>query len=882
MIFKPKGLVGVRFFLLLWIALNPDGDRFFVGDLVGGETIPVPARSIGPANMGGRITEIALDPTNSSRWVVATASSGLWITENAGLTWTTSFDKQSTSTLGAVAINPNNPSEIWVGTGEPNPRNSVSQGDGVYVSLNSGKTWQKKGLASSRHIGRIIIDPKNPSRLFVAALGPLWNEGGQRGLFLTENSGQTWKQVLPIPADVGAVDVQMDPHDPSHIVACAYRVRRGPFAGGNPQEQFASEAGLYHSKDGGKTFQKSVHGLPLGTYGRCGIDFDRTKPGRILAVIQTGDTKIVNALDQVPSTGTPGPVETGGIFESLDGGEKWSKLNDLCPRPFYFGQIRIDPTEGKRIWVLGIPLFLTTDGGKSFRSDMGFNVHPDHHALVFDPKEPRTMLLGTDGGLYSSKDRGRSWTHHNNMVLSQFYAVDVDERTPYRVMGGLQDNGTWIGPSRTGRPEGILASDWSRLFGADGFQAKQDPFTAHIAYLESQNGGLRRHDFRAGLSIDIRPRPLEGEATLRFEWNAPLIMSRHTPNTMYFGANYVFRSEAKGANWKRISQDLTCGVPGADPQAGHNLSVLAEDGVDPKCLWAGSDDGLLHVTTDLGKTWSEVGSRLPLVTPGWIRAICPLSIGKGAALVAVDRHRLGDDRPYLFQTKDEGKSWTDLSSRLSMDGEKAGFVHVVLEHPTCPGFWFVGTENGLWCSINAGLSFVKMDSLPTVPVHGLAVSQKTKELAVGSHGRGVWILDLSFATHIQKFGVPKEFTLLEISDLDRLPMQKVTKVRPGLDFIGTNPNPGVALGLYVPKGAKGIPQITVLDSTEKAVTTILGNKTEGFQSIYWVVPNLAPLAVDPNAKSGENSRVSREKTFRVRAELDGQRIEKSFLVREKP
>ncbi len=492
------------------------------------------------------------------------------------------------------------------------------------------------------------------------------------------------------------------------------------------------------------------------------------------------------------------------------------------------------------------------------------------------------MILGTDGGLYSSKDRGRSWVHHNNMVLSQFYAVDVDERTPYRVMGGLQDNGTWIGPSRTGRPEGILATDWSRLFGADGFQAKQDPFTAHIAYLESQNGGLRRHDFRAGLSIDIRPRPSEREPALRFEWNAPLIMSKHTPNAIYFGANHVFRSEAKGANWQRISPDLTRGVPGPDSQSGNNLSVLAEDLIDRHCLWAGSDDGMVHVTKDLGKSWSEVGSHIPLDTPGWIRAICPLAKCKGSALVGVDRHRLGDDRPYLFQTNDEGKSWLDLSSRLSADGERSGFIHVVLEHPTQPGLWFVGTENGLWCSVNAGDSFFKLDSLPTVPIHGLAASRKTDELVVGTHGRGVWILDLSVAIYVQKFGIPKKFSLLDISDFERLPLQRVTKIRPGLDFIGTNPKPGVELGFYVPRGAKGNPQINIVDSAGKVVASLKGRNNEGFQSIYWDVPIPVPLAVDPVAKTPENGKKARDLVYRVSAELDGQKIEKSFLCREKP
>jgi len=841
--------------------------------------IPVRARQIGPAVMGGRITEIAIDPSNSSRWVVATASSGLWVTENGGASWITPFDKMPTSSLGAVALNPKNPKEIWVGTGEPNARNSVSKGEGVFWSGDGGATWQHKGLRSSRHIGRIVIDPRQPQTVFVAALGPLWGEGGERGLFLSRDRGQSWKQVLPIPADVGAVDVQLDPHDPNRIVACAYRVRRGPFSGGNPREQYASEAGIYISKDGGNTFSKATRGLPEGTYGRCGIDFDRKKPGRVLAVIQTGETASASVTDQLPNKEGPGPAETGGVFESMDGGESWSKLNDLCPRPFYFGQVRTDPSDPRRVWVLGIPLYRSSDNGKTFRSDIGFQLHPDHHALVFDPRDPRSLLLGTDGGLYSSKDGGKSWTHINNMVLAQYYAVDVDERNPVRVMGGLQDNGTWIGPLRTGRTAGILPSDWSRLYGADGFQAKQDLNTAHIAYLESQYGGLRRHDFRAGLSIDIRPRPPEGEAALRFEWNAPLLLSKHTPSTVYYGANYLFRSDAKGANWKKISPDLTRGIPGPDDQSGHNLSALGEDTVDAQVLWAGSDDGLFHVTRNQGKSWSEVGQNLPLITPGWIRAICPLAGKMGSTLVAVDRHRMGDDRPYLFRTSNLGKNWVELSSRLA----GAGFIHSLLEHPNHPGVWWVGTETGLWCSVNSGSDFFRVGSLPTVPVHGLVISRKTGELVVGTHGRGVWILDISVVDHVARFGVPKDFALLDILPFDRLPVQKAGPINPAKDFIGENPTPGAVIRVYIPNGdgLVGVPSVKIVDGSGKTVANLQGTKEKGFQQFFWPVPE-SIAEIGGGMALSEPVKKQLETSYRIKAELDGKVIEKTFIIRERP
>lgn len=837
----------------------------------------LPARSIGPSSMGGRITDIALDPSNAKRWVVGAATGGVWITDDAGVTWQNPFDSLATTCIGAVAINPSRPQELWAGTGEANARNSVSQGLGVYLSTDGGKQWTHKGLTFTRHIGRIVVDPADGKRVFVAALGPLWKEGGQRGLFLTEDAGTTWKQVLPIPSDVGCIDVRIDPHDVKTMLACAYRVRRDGFSGGNPSQQFSEDAGLYLSSDRGKTWRRVTEGLPTNQYGRCGVDFDASIKGRVLATIQTEETDLSVAMGQnFTEAGKPvGSPQTGGVFESLNGGQSWKKINDLCPRPFYFSQVRAHPGNAKKIWVLGIPLYSSNDAGKTFRSDITSSVHPDHHAMVIDPKNPQFALLGNDGGLYSTKDWGRTWTHHNNMVLSQFYAIDTDKRTPYRVMGGLQDNGSWVGLSRTGRKEGVLPSDWSRLFGADGFQVRQDPNTAHLAFLEMQYGGLRRHDFRIGLSIEVKPRPAEKDPPYRFNWNSPVLVSRHRPNTIYFGGNHLFRSTEKGANWKRLGPDLTRGKPGPGAESPHTLLSVAEDRKDPTILWTGSDDGLLHISRDDGNTWTEVGQNLPVAGLGWVTSIHPLESGPGHCVVSFDRQREGDDRPYLFSTTNGGKSWVDHSAPL----EPFGAIHDYATWPQNPRVAFASTERGLAMTLDGGTTWYRHPGIPSVPVHEVAFATTTPELALGTHGRGAWIVDLSYLS--QLVTPPRDFALLEPPVFARLAPQKSSGVRPSLDFLGENPPHGVRLWVHLPREAKTGATILVKDKEGKEVLRYNTPAQPGFHSTFLPFP-LRGAAPSGEKESGKEAPASATSPYRVIAEFEGKTLEREAKWRDIP
>ncbi len=433
------------------------------------------ARSIGPANMGGRIVAVAVVENRPATMYLATASGGLWKTVNNGTTWSPVFDHENTVSLGDVALAPSNPDIVWVGTGEANPRNSVSWGDGVYKSTDGGKTWKNMGLRDTHHIGRIVIHPKNPDIVYVAALGHLWGPNKDRGVFKTVDGGKTWELVQFVSESTGFIDLAMDPSDPDTLYAAAYRVRRDGFSGGNPAVQYGANAGLYKTSDAGKSWIKLTEGLPKGPYGRCGIAICRKDPSILYAVIQTEKSRLLRNAEWGQAAKTNAQPETGGVFRSLDKGQTWVKLNDLCPRPFYFGQIRVDPSDDHCIYVLGVALHVSRDGGKTFGNKGAPGVHGDHHALWIDPRDSQHLVLGNDGGIYFSYDRGTHWEHLQNLPIGQFYSVAVDMRKPYRVYGGLQDNGTWGGSSATRNLEGITSADWFRLMTGDGFQCQVDP-----------------------------------------------------------------------------------------------------------------------------------------------------------------------------------------------------------------------------------------------------------------------------------------------------------------------------------------------------------------------------------------------------------------------
>jgi photosystem II stability/assembly factor-like uncharacterized protein len=703
----------------------------------------IPARSIGTARMGGRVTSIAVAPNDTNTIYVGSASGGVWKSLNNGKTWSPIFDGQDASSIGDIAVAPSNPEIVWVGTGEANPRNSVSWGNGVYRSTDGGLTWRHMGLPETGHIGRIVIDPRDSSTVYVAALGHLWGANDERGIFKTRDGGDTWTQIAYLDENTGFIDLALDPRHPDTLYGAAYQCRRDAYAGGNPKVQLGKRAGLYKSTDGGETWLHLTNGLPARPLGRCGIAVFPGDPRILYAGIQSDHTDI----RQVPGqeARTPGPAETGGVFRSRDGGLSWTKVNDLCPRPFYFGQIRVDPRNSNRVCVLGIWLHVSEDGGKTFSPDGALGIHADHHALWIDPKNPHHALLGSDGGLSVTYNQGGAWEHFENLPIAQYYAATVDMSRPYRVFGGLQDNGIWGGPAATQHPE----TDWSRLIGADGFQCRIDPGDGQIIYAQGQYGRLSRINLKTNETKAIKPEPPKGKPAYRFNWNSPLLVSSGPGHPLYCGGNFLFRSLDRGAHWEAVSRDLTRGEPGPSPDSGHTLTAIAQSPLNARLLYAGSDDGQLSRSSDGGETWTDLAPP-GMPADGWITCIECSRFDSATVYVSVDRHRLDDRRPYLLKTADRGKTWQSLAVTLP----DAQPVHVVREDVRNPDLLFAGTEGGLFGSLDRGLHWQRMhNGLPPVSVRDLIIHQRDRELVIATHGRGLYVIDiapLQKALHVEK------------------------------------------------------------------------------------------------------------------------------------
>ncbi|MFQ3591807.1 MAG: glycosyl hydrolase [Gemmataceae bacterium] len=708
------------------------------------------ARNIGPAPMGGRIPSLDVVRDNPKIQYIAAAGGGIWKTTDEGKTWSCVFSGAPHASMGAVAIAPSDPDTVYVGTGEGNLRNSVSWGNGVFITRDAGKTWNHIGLHETKHIGRIAVHPRDAKIAFVAAVGRAWGPNPERGLFRTRDAGQTWEHVLKLDADTGCIDVVIDPREPKYVYAAAYRVRRGAYMGGNPAVQFGPLAGIYRSTDGGATFERCKTGLPSVPCGRIGLCIYEKNPRVVFAVIQTQKTDSRQLAGQ-PATAANraiGPVDTGGIFRSEDHGESWTKINDLVPRPFYFGKIRVDPTDEKRIWVLGIPLNLSTDGGRTFRNGAGRNVHVDHHALWINPRDPNHLVLGNDGGLYYSRNGGTDWIPIRNLPISQFYSVVADLQTPYRVYGGLQDNGSWMGPSRSANAFGVTNSDWKRLYGMDGFYCQVPPDDPFTAYAEGQYGRLVRIDLRTMKATTIRPRVPAGKPDYRYNWSSPLLVSPHDSRTLYFAGNVVFKSSNSGFNWQVISPDLTRGELGQSyPSSGHTITALSESPVRAGQLFAGTDDGKLHRSTDDGKSWIDLTDRLKGLpaskgnaATAHLTRIEQAPYDEKTLFVTLDRRRQNDERPYVYRSRDGGETFERINGTLPFEGP----VHVVRADAKNRGLLFAGTEFGLFVSFDEGDRWQAFAcGLPPVAVHDLHIQPKENELVIATHGRGVWIVDIA-------------------------------------------------------------------------------------------------------------------------------------------
>jgi photosystem II stability/assembly factor-like uncharacterized protein len=806
-------------------------------------------RCIGPAAMGGRIVALSIFEADPCTYWVATASGGLLKTTNNGVTFEHQFDHESTVSVGDVCVAPSDKNIVWVGTGENNPRNSVSYGDGVYKSTDGGKTWQTMGLKKSFQIGKIVVHPKDPNIVYVGALGRLYGPSEERGLYKTTDGGKTWQKALPLDDKTGVIDMKMSPADPETLLVAAWERRRDEFDSHrgeppvedgydayDPAVKWGKAAGMYRTTDGGKNFHKVTQGLPTAPLGRIGLDYYRKDPNEVWAVIDSqkigmgtapmqvflgvqgedapgGGAKLTHVSDDAPAAkaglksgdvvkavdkkeiktykelaeaitsrkagdklpmtvqrdkdsmeitaelgSRPAPIESnnknrpwsfaysgqrenaqdqqgpdafeyGGVYKSTDGGETWARVNTINPRPMYFSQIRVDPTDDKYIYVLGINLYRSSDGGKTFKGDGNNRVHADQHALWIDPRDGRHMIVGCDGGFYATYDRMEHWDFLNQMAIGQFYSVCIDSRQPYHVYGGLQDNGSWGGPSRS-LSGALLNEDWIAVNGGDGFVCRVDASDPDIVYSETQDGGLVRRNLKTGETAGIRPNAGENQPAYRFNWNTPFILSHHNPKIVYCGGNYVFRSVNQGRDPKVISPEITRTKRGS-------ATALAESPKNPDVLWAGTDDGALWVTRDGGAKWTNVADKVGLPGPRWVASIEPSAFHERRAYVVFDGHRSDDDEPYVFVTNDFGETWKPLRPNLP-----TGSTRVLREDRENEDVLYLGTEFAAWASIDRGKSWTKINNnLPTVAVLEFAQDPASGEVVAATHGRSLWVLD---------------------------------------------------------------------------------------------------------------------------------------------
>ncbi|HEX4608904.1 MAG TPA: PDZ domain-containing protein [Urbifossiella sp.] len=1099
-------------------------------------------RPIGPANMGGRVTALAVVESDPSTYYVATATGGLLKTVNNGTTFTHLFDHQATGSIGDVAVAPSDPNTVWVGTGEANPRNSVSYGDGVYKSTDGGKTFTNMGLKASYQIGKIVIHPKDPNTVYVGALGRLWGPGGDRGVFKTTDGGKTWERSLFVDDKTGAIDLRMDPFDPGVLLAGMWERKRDEYDGFfgpadtwptqdkyGPATTYGPGGGLFRTADGGKSWtrlteEKAKAGLPTAKTGRLGVDFSTKTKGLVFAVIDTenvgkgrpslsvyvgvtseeaegggvlvagvaddspaakgglkekdiitaldgqkianydafsnylagkkaGDTVRVTArrdkadvtlpitlaprevkkeeatepkkggkggqfgrggqpgkgpegggkggpgggapptlgIQLAPAEGavvvgevTPdGPaakagieagdtiktvagkmvtdqlslrtvlgefkagdkvkvgvdrggkgfdveailaagrgggggggakggnpnrpfllsgdvggqqpnvqdqqgkdgVQTGGVFASKDSGKTWERVNSLNPRPFYFSVVRTDPTDDKTVYLLGdTSLWKSSNGGARFAAGPAKGVHADHHALWIDPKDGRHMLIGCDGGFYATYDRGANWDHLNVLALGQFYHVAVDNRKPYRVFGGLQDNGSWGGPSHVLRGTGPVNDDWLFLNGGDGFVCRVDPTDPDLVYFESQNGFMGRRNLRTGEQARFGAQPVVKGEPLRFNWNTPFILSSHNPSIVYCGAQYVFRSVNKGAGMKAASPELTRTAAGS-------MTAIAESPKSPDVLWAGTDDGFVWVTKDGGLNWSNVTEKLKAAgLPGFrcVASLEPSRTKEGRCYVCLDGHRSDDDKPYLFVTDDLGQTWQSIAANLP----EFGSTRVLREDYTNPEVLYCGTEFGAWATVNRGKGWAQINNnLPTVAVHEFAQPTTASEIVVATHGRSLWVLDvaslrqMSPRTEKSDDKDAKVDPLTAPATLFAPPAATRWRLETGraspysIDvrkFYGTNPDRRVALEYLLTKEAKDV-SLKVLDVGGKLVREFRTTPKEpGFHRAFWDMTRAA------GGGGGGGGQLVPAGSYRIVLTVDGKEFAQSVTVENDP
>jgi photosystem II stability/assembly factor-like uncharacterized protein len=691
-------------------------------------------RSIGPALTSGRISDFAVNLHKKSEFYVATASGGVWKTVNAGTTFEPIFDEQSSYSIGCITMDPNNPHIVWVGTGENNNQRSVGYGDGVYKSEDGGKSWKHMGLKTSEHVGMIVIDPRNSDVVYVAAYGPLWSAGGERGLYKTIDGGKTWKGVLTISEHTGVSEVHLDPRNPDVIYAVAHQRRRHVWT----QINGGPESAVYKSKDAGANWTKIIKGLPEGDLGRIGLAISPANPDYVYAIVEAQGDK-------------------GGFYRSTNRGASWKRRSDYSTGGNYYQEIFCDPKDVDRVYSMDTFMQVTDDGGKTFKNLGQRSRHWDDHALWIDPHNTDYYLVGCDGGIYESFDRGKTWKFMTNLPVTQFYKVAVDDDSPfYNVYGGTQDNYTLGGPSRTTSAHGIVSSDWYTTQGGDGFESQIDPKDPNIIYSQSQYGYLVRFDKKSGEKMGIQPKPRKGEKSFRWNWDAPLLISPHSHTRLYFAANKVFRSEDRGNTWEVISDDLTRQIDrnklkvmgriwpldavaknqSTSPYG--NIVALDESPLVEGLLYVGTDDGLIQVSEDSGANWRKIDKFPGVPERTYVNKVLASLHDENTLYAAFNNHKNGDFKPYILKSTDRGKKWSPIASNLPQRGS----VYALAEDHVDKDLLFAGTEFGLFFTFDGGKNWKQLkEGLPTIAVRDLAIQKRENDLVLATFGRGFYILD---------------------------------------------------------------------------------------------------------------------------------------------
>ncbi|MDO6675782.1 hypothetical protein Q4517_09490 [Tenacibaculum sp. 1_MG-2023] len=763
-------------------------------------------RNIGPGGMSGRVTAIDVVESNPDIMFVGTASGGIWKSTSGGIKWEPIFDKEVTASIGALAIQQSNPSVIWAGTGEGNPRNSLNGGYGIFKSLDGGRSWKSMGLERTRHIHRVVIHPNNPDIVYVGAIGSPWGEHKERGVYKTTDGGKTWKQILFNNNKTGAADLIMDPSNPNKLIAAMWEHKRDPWffkSGGEG-------SGLYITHDGGENWKKITEkeGFPKGELGRIGVAIAPSNPNTVYALVE---------------------AKKNALYKSEDGGFSWKKINDkkgIGNRPFYYSEIYVDPQNEYKLYTVFTYVNVSIDGGKNFKQLMpsyGANngIHPDHHAWWIHSKNGKFMIDGNDGGLNITKDGGKTWRFIGNLPVAQFYHVNVDNEFPYNVYGGMQDNGSWRGPAYVWKAQGIRNSYWQEISFGDGFDVIPDKDNSRYGWSMSQQGYVSRYDYKTGNNYTVRPTHPDADVKLRFNWNAAINIDPFDNSTLYFGSQFVHKSTDKGLTWKVISPDLTTndksklkqsesGGLTMDATGAENhctILVIEPSPIEKDMLWTATDDGQVHITKNGGTTWTNVGKNLKaLPENSWITQIKASNKNKGEALLVANDYRRFNYKPYAYRTKNYGTTW----ERIVDENDVRSFTQCIIEDPIEPNLLFLGTDDGLYISINAGKKWTKWtEGFPTVPVKDLIIHPREHDLVIGTFGRAAWVLDdIRPLRAVAKDNnvLTKNIELFTPPTAYQAAYQQPTGSRFGADamFNGTNKGRGALVQFYVnkPKSAK--------------------------------------------------------------------------------